>query len=108
MIPAIRFEAVLRDGFFVWVLAYSLSISLALARTGEIAEAIEHLRVVVKLKPANANAHYDPGNALMEQEQFREALTHFTEGVRLNPADEVARGKLARLRGWMAADELAR
>src|SRR6266513_252865 len=57
-----------------------------LAEQGKLAEAIEHYRMALHLKPDYAQAHNNWGNALAQQGKLAEAVEHYQTALRLKPA----------------------
>jgi len=48
-------------------------------------EAIKEFQESLRLKPDEAQAHNNLGNALVEQGRLEEAIGHYLEALRLNP-----------------------
>ena len=59
-------------------------------------EAVACYRKALEINPANANAHYNLGNALLQLGQTEEAVAEYRETVRINPADADAHLNLGR------------
>jgi tetratricopeptide (TPR) repeat protein len=66
-----------------------------LAGDGKVAEAIEHYKEALRIKPGFATAHTNLGAALMKQGKVDEAIAHFTEGLRIKPDFAEAHSDLA-------------
>ena len=58
---------------------------MALARNGELEQAAEHFRSVLKLQPGSAPAHYQLGLLSIRRRNIAEALAHWREAARLDP-----------------------
>ena len=58
-----------------------------LLQLGRPQDAIEHLERALRLKPDNANAHYNLARILMDMGRPREAREHFQQALRLDPGD---------------------
>ena len=56
-----------------------------LAQKGHYAEAVQSYSIAVRLKPDDAEAHYNLGVVLGEKDQADEAIGQFKEAVRLRP-----------------------
>ena len=63
------------------------SLGLLLAKSGRLAEAIEHYQESIRLKPQDALTHNNLGVALADSKRPLEAIEQFREAVRLNPRD---------------------
>src|SRR5205823_3447801 len=82
-----------------------LSLGLALARHGKLAEAVEHYEAALRLEPGYVDADYAWGNALARQGKLAEAVEHYEAALRVKPdhanahtnagAALVGQGKLA-------------
>ena len=57
-------------------------------------EAISQYEEAIRLKPDNANAHNNLGNALRRKGRTGEAIRHFQEALRLKPDYADARKNL--------------
>ena len=57
----------------------------AVDRQIQLAEAINHFRQALRIKPDYALAHNNWGAALVEQSKPAEAIEHFQQALRLNP-----------------------
>src|SRR5205807_1117744 len=57
----------------------------ALAEQGKVAEAIEHYRTALRLKPDYADAHTNWGNALTQQGKMAEAIEHYQQALQFKP-----------------------
>jgi tetratricopeptide (TPR) repeat protein len=62
----------------------------ALARHGNLAEAIEHYRRAVEIWPDYAETHYDWGTALARQGRLAEAIEHYRQALEIKPDFAVA------------------
>src|SRR2546425_642640 len=82
-----------------------LSLGLALARHGKLAEAVEHYEAAPRLEPGYVDANYAWGNALARQGKLAEAVEHYEQALKIKPdhadahsnmgAALVGQGKLA-------------
>src|SRR5947199_111543 len=82
-----------------------LSLGLALARHGKLAEAVEHYEAALRLEPGYVDANYAWGNALARQGKLAEAIAHYEQALKTKPdhadahsnmgAALVGQGKLA-------------
>src|SRR5439155_416841 len=82
-----------------------LSLGLALARHGKLAEAVEHYEAALQIKPGHADAHANGGAALTRQGKLAEAIAHYEQALKTKPdhadahsnmgAALVGQGKLA-------------
>src|SRR5256712_3914638 len=61
-----------------------------LDRRGKLAEAIEHYRQALRIKPDYALAHTNWGAALGRQGKPAEAIDHYRQGLRIKPGDALA------------------
>src|SRR2546427_613703 len=62
-----------------------LSLGLALARHGKLAEAVEHYEAALRLEPGYVDADYAWGNALARQGKLAEAVEHYEAALRVKP-----------------------
>src|SRR6059036_708281 len=62
-----------------------LSLGLALARHGKLAEAVEHYEAALRLEPGYVDANYAWGNALARQGKLAEAVEHYEAALRVKP-----------------------
>src|SRR2546425_4706156 len=62
-----------------------LSLGLALARQGKLAEAVEHYEAALRLEPDYVDANYAWGNALARQGKLAEAVEHYQAALRVKP-----------------------
>src|SRR5213594_1178215 len=62
-----------------------LSLGLALARHGKLAEAVEHYEAAMRLEPGYVDADYAWGNALARQGKLAEAVEHYEAALRVKP-----------------------
>src|SRR5438093_10323757 len=62
-----------------------LSLGLALARHGKLAEAVEHYEAALRLEPGYADANDAWGNALARQGKLAEAVEHYEAALRVKP-----------------------
>ena len=69
----------------------------ALAATGQLDEAIVHLREAVRLRPENPGAQFNLGKALAAQGKTEAAIERFREVLRLRPDYAPARQELEAL-----------
>ena len=65
-----------------------------LLEANRYAEAIDHLRIVLELKPDAVEAHNNLGIALASEGRLDDAIVHFQQALRLNPAFDDARRNL--------------
>src|SRR2546425_1173250 len=82
-----------------------LSLGLALARHGKLAEAVEHYEAALRLEPGYVDANASGGPALARQGKLAEAVAHYEPALRTKPdhadahsnmgAALVGQGKLA-------------
>jgi Flp pilus assembly protein TadD len=56
-----------------------------LADQGKVAEAIEHYRQALQLRPDYPEAHYNWGLALARQSELAEAIEHYRQALQLRP-----------------------
>ena len=61
------------------------SLGVVRADQGKPAEASEHFRQALRLKPDYADAHYNLGNALADQGKPAEASEHYRQALRIKP-----------------------
>jgi len=61
------------------------SVAFSLEQVGQIAEAIQHYELVLRLDPDYVEAHDRLGNDLMQVGRSGEAMTHFERAVQLKP-----------------------
>jgi tetratricopeptide (TPR) repeat protein len=66
-----------------WLARAALGYSLA--EKGEFDGTIEHFSEAARIKPEDANAHYNLGVALSRQGRIEEAVQHYSEAVRIKP-----------------------
>jgi Flp pilus assembly protein TadD len=59
-----------------------------------MSEAIAEFTIALQLRPNYGNAHNNLGSALASMGRIDEAITHFSEAVRLMPESEEARRNL--------------
>src|SRR5881628_3478503 len=71
-----------------------LSLGLALARHGKLAEAVEHYETALRLEPGYVDADYAWGNALARQGKLAEAVEHYEAALRVKPDHVNARTNL--------------
>lgn len=79
-------QAILRDEKFE---AAHFSLGQLLFARNAVEEAIQHLKVVIKLNPQNAGAHALLGNIYYDKNEYGAALEHFSRSARLYPAEPV-------------------
>jgi tetratricopeptide (TPR) repeat protein len=63
--------------------------------TNRHGDAIDHLRIVLELKPDSVDAHNNLGIALASQGRLDDAIVHFQQALRLQPGFADARRNLA-------------
>ena len=56
-----------------------------MANDGKIEEAISKYKMAIKLNPNHSYAHYNLGIVLLQQRDFKEAIYHFKETLRITP-----------------------
>ena len=71
------------------------SLGAVLLEKGRTAEAMDHFRESLRLKPDYAPTYYDLGNAFFTEGRFPDAIEQFGEALRLNPDYADARFNLA-------------
>lgn len=69
--------------------------ALARNRMGDLAGAEADYRAAVATNPDHLRAHFDLGNLLWQSSHFDEALGHFNEAIRIDPANVYARYRRA-------------
>jgi Flp pilus assembly protein TadD len=57
----------------------------ALAKQGDLNEAIHHYSEALRINPNYVKAHNNLGNALAKQGDLNEAIHHFSEALKINP-----------------------
>src|SRR5438128_1404787 len=62
-----------------------LSLGLALARHGKLAEAVEHYEAALRLEPGYVDANYAWGNALARQGKLAEPVAHCEQALKIKP-----------------------
>ncbi len=72
-----------------------VNLGIRLARLGRHPEAAIAFRGVLRVAPAEADAHYNLGAALAALGDLQGAVRHLSEAVRLAPGDALARESLA-------------
>jgi cytochrome c-type biogenesis protein CcmH/NrfG len=72
-----------------------------LASQGHFAEAERELNEALCLDPNDLDAHYNLGNALIEQDRVAEAVPHYEQVLRLNPNHTGAREILERAHAYL-------
>ncbi len=65
-----------------------------LSDRGDLARAIEHLRLSIEIEPTDATTYTDLGAALARRGQFQEAIENLQQAVALNPRLSLARFNL--------------
>jgi superkiller protein 3 len=60
-------------------------LAMLLMASGQIDQAVRHLRTSLQLNPGSAPTHYNLGIALSMQRRLDEALAEFREAIRLDP-----------------------
>ena len=68
---------------------------MALARHGQLDEAISHYRKVLKIVPGYAEAHNNLGIALADSGQLDEAILHYRKALEIKPDYAQAHAGLA-------------
>jgi tetratricopeptide (TPR) repeat protein len=81
------------------------ALGTALLRAERPAEAVPHLKRVVQLRPAMADAHYDLAIALLSLERWPEAIIPLQQTLRLQPSHPEARAMLDRIRKQVKAPD---
>jgi len=71
------------------------NLAVALARRGQIDEAIQHHEEALRLEPDYAQAHYNLANVLARRGRTDEAIPHYEEALRLQPDAAEAHYNLA-------------
>ena len=66
------------------------NLGMLLADEGKTAEAIQHYRAALALRPLHVDAHNNLGNALHRLGQNDAAEAHYREAIRLNPVHPMA------------------
>jgi tetratricopeptide (TPR) repeat protein len=61
------------------------NLAAALLKTGQVDEALDHLREAVKLVPDFADAHNNLGSALIQKGKLEEAIAELETAIRLKP-----------------------
>ena len=61
------------------------NLGYALAKKGDIGEAITHYKTAIKINPNYANTYNNLGAALAQQGSLKEAINYFQEALRLKP-----------------------
>ncbi len=59
-----------------------------------LVEASEHYQQALRLQPDYADAHYNLGNALLQQGKQAEAIDHFRQTLHINPDHAPAQSNL--------------
>src|SRR6266571_4835514 len=67
-----------------------LSLGLALARHGKLAEAIAHYEQALRIKPDHSAAHTNWGDALAQQGKPAEAIEHYQQALHIKPENALA------------------
>jgi len=62
-------------------------LGLVLSKEGRLDDAIREYREALRLKPDDADTHYDLGNALCRKQLWDEAISQYREDLKLNPDD---------------------
>jgi Flp pilus assembly protein TadD len=70
------------------------NLGTALAQSGKLAEAVEHLAIALRFQPDMADAHYNMGRALVQLGTPREAIGHLEQVLQFNPNDANAQYEL--------------
>jgi protein O-GlcNAc transferase len=69
-------------------------LGLLLARAERLGPAEGHFRAILRLVPADADAHANLGNVLLLGGRPREAIACYEQSLRLRPADDRTRENL--------------
>jgi len=62
------------------------NLGIAMAKRGELGEAIKHFRQALRINPAYVEAHNNLGIAMVKRGELGEAIKHFRQALRINPA----------------------
>jgi lipoprotein NlpI len=73
----------------------------------ELTEAMHDLEKAIELNPKNAEAHDDLGVIYAKQEQYGEAIKHFSSTIRLDPSYQKGYHNLAMAYYLVKQDDLA-
>ena len=71
---------------------------MAYSLQGDLEEAIRAFKIVIRLKPAHAKAHFHLGLAYKEMRLWADSARAFKEALRLDPTNVEARQALESLR----------
>jgi tetratricopeptide (TPR) repeat protein len=102
-VPAHRYAAVFRDEEALWSHAVAVQpdswlahheLAFVLARTQRPDGAILHYQAALRLKPANADAANNLGNALLAKDRIAEAIAVYQQAIRARPAYAEAHANL--------------
>ena len=61
------------------------NLGYALAKKGDIGEAITHYKTAIKINPNYANTYNNLGSVLARQEILKEAITRYKTAIKINP-----------------------
>ena len=73
------------------------TLGFALTQAGQIDEAVDHLRMAVRIEPGWGEAARLYAVALNQAERTEEAILYYRKAIRLDPGDSRSRAELARL-----------
>jgi len=76
-----------------------LLLGTALAKAGQLADALGHLQRAVELAPSLVRGHIRPGNLLRKLRRTGEAVEAYGRSLELRPADPFILSNLG-MRGW--------
>ena len=102
-VSAHRYAAVFHDEEALWTHAVTAQpdswlahheLAFILARTQRTDDAILHYQASLRLKPANADAANNLGNALLARDRFADAIASYQQAIRLRPAYAEAHANL--------------
>ena len=67
-----------------FAIAYD-NLGIALAKKGDVGEAITHYKTAIKINPNYANTYNNLGVVLARQENLEEAITHYKTAIKIAP-----------------------
>ena len=76
--------SVTKNPYPSFAVAYD-NLGYALAKKGDIGEAITHYKTAIKINPNYANTYNNFGALLARQESLKEAITHYKTAIKINP-----------------------